>query len=135
LSSFRQRQTLSLWAGLSLLLAGLFGLFSLVGLALFFYGTRVETRRFRLEKLKVKTGLPSQGELQSDIHIVSGKGSGIGARSVEESLEGARTLRILHISDLHLRRGDDKKVEFIRAITDDDFDMVVLTGDVFSIFG
>jgi predicted MPP superfamily phosphohydrolase len=69
----------------------------------------VATRRFRLEKLKVKTGISSHTQENGS----------------------ARTLRILHISDLHLQRGDDKKVEFIRAITDDDFDMVVLTGDIF----
>jgi predicted MPP superfamily phosphohydrolase len=32
---------------------------------------------------------------------------------------------------LHLHQGDQKKVEFIRAITNDDFDLIVLTGDIF----
>ncbi|MBS1992526.1 MAG: metallophosphoesterase [Cyanobacteria bacterium SZAS LIN-3] len=78
------------------------------GLALFLYGTRVETRRFRLEKLKVRAG-----------------------RLLAANGRKPRTLKILHISDLHLQENDHKKVEFIRAITDDDYDMVVLTGDIF----
>jgi hypothetical protein len=59
--------------------AGFFlGLMGLLGLAagLFYWGTRVETRRYRLEKLKVKVN----GHPASD----------------------GRSLSILHISDLHL---------------------------------
>lgn len=88
--------------------AGFFiGLMGLLGLAagLFYWGTRVETRRYRLEKLKVKVN----GHPASD----------------------GRSLSILHISDLHLHGDDDHKVEFIRSITDADYDLVVLTGDVF----
>jgi predicted MPP superfamily phosphohydrolase len=107
-------QRLPLWAGLSLLLAGL------GALAAFLYSTRVTTRRFRLEHLKVKTKSP----------LLTDKA---GRANPDQAMSpgASRTLRILHISDLHLQKGDDKKVEFIRAITDDDFDMVVLTGDIF----
>ena len=95
--------------------AAFFALFLfLSGLALFIYGTRIETRRFRLEKLKLKVGRLLPGHSPTN---------GNGALP--------RSLRILHISDLHLQQGDHKKVEFIRAITDDDYDMVVLTGDIF----
>jgi len=98
------------WAAL---FAGFFLLLS--GVALFIYGTRIETRRFRLEKLKVKVG-----RLLGDEAGANG-----------DPPRTLRTLRILHISDLHLQQNDHKKVEFIRAITDDDYDMVVLTGDIF----
>ncbi len=110
----RTLQALPLWAGLSLLLAGL------SGIAAFLYTTRVTTRRFRLEHLKVKTGLPLL-ENEARQHAVG------------EAVDSGQSmaLRILHISDLHLQKGDDKKLEFIRAITDDDFDMVFLTGDIF----
>jgi len=96
--------TYTLFAGLFLFLSAL---------ALFIYGTRIETRRFRLEKLKVK----------SCRQLAKNDSGGNG--------QLPRTLRILHISDLHLQERDHKKVEFIRAITDDDYDMVVLTGDIF----
>lgn len=76
-------------------------------LGLFYWGTRVETRRYRLEKLKVKV-------------------------KVRNSVgPDGRNLKILHISDLHLHGNDDEKVAFIRSITDDDYDLVVLTGDIF----
>jgi predicted MPP superfamily phosphohydrolase len=42
-----------------------------------------------------------------------------------------QSLKILHISDLHLSGNDDEKVDFIRSITDQDYDLVFLTGDVF----
>lgn len=79
----------------------------LAGLALFLYGTRVETRKYRLETIKLRT------------------------RSRASAGGRRHELRILHLSDLHLSGSDDHKVEFIRSITDDDYDMVVLTGDVF----
>lgn len=100
-----------LWARLSLIFAGL------AAVALFFYGTRVTTRRFRLEKVKVNV----KTTIASDSGTASRMPPG----------PDCRTLRILHLSDLHLQKGDDKKLAFIRAITDDDFDMVVLTGDIF----
>ncbi|MBX9693873.1 MAG: metallophosphoesterase [Cyanobacteria bacterium] len=43
-----------------------------------------------------------------------------------------RTLRILHLSDLHLTRKESpSKLNFLNRITDDDYDLVVLTGDIF----
>ncbi|CAN5519599.1 metallophosphoesterase [soil metagenome] len=90
-----------------------FGLASLslaaLALGLFYYGTRVETRRYRLERLKVKTKSDTTGSA-----IVS-----------------HQSLKILHLSDLHLSGNDDEKVEFIRSITDQDYDLIVLTGDIF----
>ena len=41
-----------------------------------------------------------------------------------------RSLRILHLSDAHILPRDRAKCDFIRRITDDDYDMVCFTGDV-----
>lgn len=80
----------------------------LAGLALFLYGTKIEPRRYRLERLTVYTG------------------------SDEGSSDPIQTsLKILHISDLHIGAHDLEKVRFIQKITDDDYDLVILTGDVF----
>lgn len=94
----------------------LFGLLSasgagLAGLALFLYGTKVETRKYRLESMPVR--------LAGNV--------GSAHKQVKKSL------RILHLSDLHLAGGKDdaEKVAFIQRISDDDFDLVILTGDVF----
>lgn len=86
-------------------LIGLFGV-AVAGLAVFLYGWKIETKRYRLEKLSLKTG----------------KGNGKGP---------TKALKVLHISDLHLCGHDQAKVDFIRGITDDDYDLIVLTGDVF----
>lgn len=39
-------------------------------------------------------------------------------------------LKILHLSDAHILPRDTAKCDFIRRITDDDYDMVCFTGDV-----
>jgi predicted MPP superfamily phosphohydrolase len=40
-------------------------------------------------------------------------------------------LRILHLSDLHLSAPESHKIEFLERITDEDYDLVVFTGDIF----
>lgn len=40
-------------------------------------------------------------------------------------------LRVLHLSDLHLAFPESHKIEFLERITDDDFDLIVFTGDIF----
>ncbi len=50
----------------------------------------------------------------------------------QESEKKTRTLRILHLSDLHLtKKESSSKLNFLNRITDDDYDLVVLTGDIF----
>lgn len=39
-------------------------------------------------------------------------------------------LRLLHLSDAHLMPRDRRKMDFIRRVTDDDYDFVFFTGDV-----
>lgn len=45
---------------------------------------------------------------------------------------GARPLRILHLSDLHVRRGEQRKVAWIRRLAQLRPDLVVNTGDTIS---
>jgi predicted MPP superfamily phosphohydrolase len=40
-------------------------------------------------------------------------------------------LRILHLSDLHLSYPETHKIDFLERITDDDYDLIVFTGDIF----
>jgi hypothetical protein len=89
---------------------------ALAGLGALLYGTLVETRRFRLETVDVTTG-GEEGKAHRD-------GNG-------HSRARERKFRILHLSDLHLHGDDDAKSDFLRRITDDDYDIVVLTGDIF----
>jgi len=86
----------ALWAGLgaSALLAGL---------ATAVYATRVDPRRYRLEKLTVTT---------------------------DGACSPARPLKILHISDLHLSYPESHKIEFLKKITQEEYDLIALTGDI-----
>jgi len=52
-------------------------------------------------------------------------------RDVPMLPRGARALRILHISDLHLRPGQKRKREWVRSLAALDPDLVVNTGDNF----
>jgi len=75
----------------------------LTGLAAAVYATRVEPRRYRLERLTVTAGGASPS---------------------------AQPLKILHISDLHLCYPESDKIDFLRQITDEEFDLIALTGDI-----
>lgn len=70
-----------------------------------------ETRRFQLEVLKIPAGMLEQSGNREPIIN--------------------RPLRILHLSDLHLKYPDPDKIEFLKRITADRYDLVVLTGDIF----
>ena len=77
----------------------------------FIYATKIETRRFGIESVDITTG---------DGVKLLGKGE------VEQ-----REFRILHLSDLHLVGEDLEKAAFLREVTSQEFDIVVLTGDIF----
>lgn len=88
-------------------LAGCIG----VGAGVYAYA-RSETRQYRREFLRVE---PREPEKESSKEAGSPK-----------------RLRILHISDLHLTSNDSKqKLDFLADVTDDDYDFVFLTGDIF----
>jgi len=101
----------------------LFAAASLVaaGAAAFYYARKIEPKKYKLETVRVITG---------DGNAWRGRdGNGKHSRS-EERVE-RKLFRILHISDLHLAEPESHKIDFLRKITDDDFDLIVLTGDVF----
>ncbi len=116
------------------------GSFLLTGLGVYLYASKVEARNYKLETVRVTTygGGPDEIDAQG-IASALGNGShgdtnksenGVHASSVPRSTD-AKTYRILHLSDLHLSEPESHKLRFLEQITDDDFDFVVLTGDVF----
>ncbi len=72
---------------------------------LYLYASKVGTRRFRLE------------------HVPPVKVAGIAPLG--------KKLTILHLSDLHLCRPESHKIEFLKTLPVSDFDLVIITGDVF----
>lgn len=94
------------------------------GAGLYFYSRKIEPRRYALETVRVITG---------DGNAWKGR-QGNGSRSQLHDRVGRRVVRVLHISDLHLRYPESHKIEFLQRITDSEFDLVVLTGDVFEDF-
>ena len=80
------------------------------GIGLLVYA-KLEARRFKLEHLRVTTSGGSDS---------SGNGNQLPVK-----------LRVLHLSDLHLCRPETSKVEFVQQVTDDDYDLIVFTGDIF----
>ncbi|MBZ0188115.1 MAG: metallophosphoesterase [Candidatus Obscuribacterales bacterium] len=53
-------------------------------------------------------------------------------KALKSAYPAFKSLKILHISDLHLsRRESMKKLSFLQYITSQDFDLVFLTGDIF----
>jgi predicted MPP superfamily phosphohydrolase len=71
------------------------------GVGTYYYAACVEATDFRLETLQV----PLRGLTKS--------------------------LKVLHLSDLHLCEPESKKVAFLEQLMDDDYDLVLLTGDIF----
>src|SRR6185437_7201686 len=75
-------------------------------LAVYLYAAKVETRKFRLE------------------HVPT--------INVPATADGAgRQLKVLHLSDLHLCAPESHKLNFLKQLSADDYDMVVVTGDIF----
>jgi predicted MPP superfamily phosphohydrolase len=79
----------------------------LTGLGTLYYANQIEARQFRLETVRVTTG---GGDCPKSFW------------------------RILHLSDLHLCHPEREKIDFLRKITQAQYDLVLLTGDVFENF-
>ncbi len=99
------------------------------GLGTYLYASRVEARRYRIERVNVITG---------GANADKALGNATGDATVERASphldpEGLPpiNLKILHLSDLHLSWPESHKMEFLSRVTNDDYDMVILTGDVF----
>jgi uncharacterized protein len=73
----------------------------------FLYARLVAPRRYRLDSVRVDTLFASDGE------------------------STVRRLRILHLSDLHLSAPETHKLDFLARVTDSQFDLIVITGDIF----
>lgn len=99
-----------LWLGL--------GAVATAAVGLFYYANRVEVRRFRLEEVDIITG----GD-ETEARLWRGNG--------KKRSDPDLTLSILHLSDLHLCYPEQEKIQFIREITEREYDLIVLTGDVF----
>jgi predicted MPP superfamily phosphohydrolase len=82
------------------------------GLGTYLYASLVEARRYRLDSIRVDTGITNLSEPETN---------------GDEPLR----LRILHISDLHLSFPESHKIEFLRKATDAQYDLIVITGDIF----
>jgi len=79
----------------------------LTGLGTLLYANQVAPKRFQLETVSLTTG-----------------------GGVDRKL----SYRILHLSDTHLCHPEKEKIDFIKKVTDDDYDLVLLTGDIFENF-
>ncbi|MBI4532449.1 MAG: metallophosphoesterase [Candidatus Melainabacteria bacterium] len=82
------------------------------GLGAYFYASQVESRRYALEILDI---------------VIGGDDAGLNFSGLGKQ----EPLKVLHLSDLHLCYPEADKVKFIEMVTDKDYDLVALTGDIF----
>lgn len=90
--------------------------------AVYLYGNRIESKRYRLERLRVT--------LDDDPVNLRGASADDNGR-LDSKLGALKKLSILHLSDLHLHAPDQRKAEFLSYVTSLDYDLVCLTGDIF----
>lgn len=83
----------------------------LTGMAVYLYASKVEARRYKLEKLHVTT--------DPDMRRIGKKES------------PPVKLRVLHLSDLHLAAPESHKIDFLQRVTSEQYDLIVFTGDIF----
>lgn len=95
----------------------------LAGLGASVYATRVEPRRYRLETMIVTA---DGGTLQRE----PAETEAVIRSPATSRATAASRLRILHLSDLHLCHPESDKIEFLQRITEQEFDLVALTGDI-----
>ena len=81
------------------------------GVGTYLYASLIESRRYRLDSVKVNTGEGAEGPISAD--------------------DQPMRLRVLHLSDLHLSKPESHKIEFLRRATDAQYDLIVITGDIF----
>lgn len=81
------------------------------GLGTYLYASLVESRRYRLDSVRVNTGANPDDDESDETKL--------------------QRLRILHLSDLHLSHPESHKIDFLRKATEAPYDLVVITGDIF----
>jgi uncharacterized protein len=87
------------------------GAAAVAGLSVLAYAGLIETRRYRLDAIRVDTGEPDGG-----------------APAAKDLLR----LRILHLSDLHFSFPESRhKLEFLKWATSQACDLIFITGDIF----
>lgn len=96
---------------------------ALAGAGAYLYASKIESRRYQLERVRVITGDGNAWR-----HRRRGNGNGQTQAPQEPA---KRVFKILHLSDLHLKHPESHKIEFIQSITSQTYDLIVLTGDVF----
>lgn len=116
-----------------------------LGAGVYAYACR-ETRQYRREFIRAGNRASEGKQLTLDGKNRRELGMLEGARHSEASSQiisstrditpapddGVKRLRILHISDLHLARNEvQSKLDFLAEVTDDEYDFVFLTGDIF----
>jgi predicted MPP superfamily phosphohydrolase len=79
-----------------------------LGASALYYARYIETKNFKFRKLRVDLAHRHNG-----------------------AAIPKQRLKILHISDLHLHEPEAEKIDFLRSISDNDYDLVALTGDIF----
>ncbi len=96
----------------------------LTGLGVYLYASKVEAKNFKLETVRVTTygGIAEEGPHSSRVPE---------SNNNHDENHDKKIFRILHLSDTHLSDPESEKLRFLEEITDGDFDIVVLTGDVF----
>lgn len=131
-----------------------FGSLVLTGAATFFYASKVAVRNYKIERVSVAVPhdtisvmseqlVPAQAERgnggsQTGTSTIIGTNAPDGtAKMIVRHAVGAlkRTVRVLHISDLHLSHSEGQKMAFIEKISQEEYDMVILTGDIFENYG
>ena len=93
------------------------------GLGTYLYASLIESRRYRLDSVKVNTG-----RLLNEDKEEGHNGP------IREDERGLLRLRILHLSDLHLCAPESHKIDFLRRATEAQYDLIVITGDIFENF-
>jgi predicted MPP superfamily phosphohydrolase len=119
------------------------------GLGTYLYASRIEARRYRLDSIRVDTGITNLDETGIENAVAaaaaaanangtassSNPASSIGSESNGDGTDSEPVrLRILHLSDLHLSYPETHKLEFLRKATDSQYDLIVITGDIFEDF-
>ncbi len=87
--------------------------------AVYYYATKIESKAYRLERLKLAVG-------------GTGEGGFIREHRNGSVASATKKLKILHLSDLHLIEPETEKIGFLRDITNEDgIDLIFITGDIF----
>jgi predicted MPP superfamily phosphohydrolase len=83
------------------------GAFLGIGYVVYLYASKIENRSYRLETLSL------------NLH------------GINNDFPNIKTLKVLHLSDLHLSAPETHKIDFLQRLSDIECDLVFLTGDIF----